>query len=110
MNDKDVLEIGQIVNTRGLRGEIKVNSFSEDPERFEKLSSILVKEKEGFKEYEIQKVAYSKNQVILKLKGIDHIDYAEKLRGLYIYILRKELRGFARRKVLYCRFDWIRSL
>ena len=30
MNDKDVLEIGQIVNTRGLRGEVKVNSFSED--------------------------------------------------------------------------------
>ncbi|MBR1540559.1 MAG: 16S rRNA processing protein RimM [Clostridia bacterium] len=91
MNDKDVLEIGQIVNTRGLRGEVKVNSFSEDPERFEKLNSILVKEKNEYKEYEIQKVAYAKNQVILKLKGIDHIDYAEKLRGLYVYILRSEL-------------------
>ena len=86
MNDKDVLEIGQIVNTRGLRGEVKVNSFSEDPERFEKLSSILVKEKSGFKEYEIEKVGYSKNQVILKLKGIDHIDYGEKLkRIIYLY-------------------------
>lgn len=94
MNDKDVLEIGQIVNTRGLRGEVKVNSFSEDPERFEKLSSILVKEKGEYKEYEIQKASYSKNQVILKLKGIDHIDYAEKLRGLYVYILRSELRRF----------------
>ena len=46
----------------------------------------------NFKEYEIQKVSYSKNQVILKLKGIDHIDYAEKLKGLYIYISRSELR------------------
>ena len=91
MDDRDVLEIGQIVNTRGLRGEVKVNSFSENPERFEKLSSILIKETEGFKKYEIQKVGYSKNQVILKLKGIDHIDYAEKLRGRYLYILRSEL-------------------
>ena len=91
MNNRDVLEIGQIVNTRGLRGEVKVNSFSEDPERFEKMEKILVKEKGEFKEYEIQRVAYSKNQVILKLKGIDHIDYAEKLRGLYIYIKREEL-------------------
>lgn len=91
MNNQEVLEIGQIVNTRGLRGEVKVNSFSEDPKRFENINSILVKEKGSFIEYEIQKVAYSKNQVILKLKGIDHIDYAEKLRGLYIYIPRSVL-------------------
>ena len=110
MDKKDVLEIGQIVNTRGLRGEIKVNSFSEDPNRFEKMATILVKEKNEFKEYEIQKVSYSKNQVVLKLKGIDHIDYAEKLKGLYIYIRRSELRWIARGKVLYCWFNRIRSL
>ncbi len=94
MNDKDVLEIGQIVNTRGLRGEVKVNSFSEDPERFSKISKILVKEKGVFKEYEIERASYSKTQVILKLKGIDHIDYSEKLKGLYVYIPRSELRKF----------------
>ena len=87
---KDILEIGQIVNTRGLRGEVKVNSFSEDSKRFEKLSTILVKNKDEYKEYEIEKVSYSKNQVILKLKGIDHIDYAEKLRNLYIYVKKSD--------------------
>ena len=88
---KDILEIGQIVNTRGLRGEVKVNSFSEDKQRFEKLSTILVKNKNEYTEYEIQKVSYSKNQVILKLKGIDHIDYAEKVRNLYIYVKKSDL-------------------
>lgn len=87
----DILEIGQIVNTRGLRGEIKLNSFSEDSHRFEKLSTILVKHKTEFKEYEIQKVTYSKNQVVLKLKGIDHIDYAEKLKNLYVYVKKEDL-------------------
>jgi len=91
MDKKDVLEIGQIVNTRGLRGEVKLNSFSEDSHRFEKISKIYVKNKNEFQEYEIQKVSYSKNQVILKLKGIDHIDYAEKLRNLYVYIKRSDL-------------------
>ena len=88
---KDILEIGQIVNTRGLRGEIKINSFSEDKHRFEKLSTILVKNKKEYTEYEIQKVTYSKNQIVLKLKGIDHIDYAEKLKNLYVYVKKSDL-------------------
>lgn len=88
---EDILEIGQIVNTRGLRGEVKLNSFSEDKHRFEKLSTILVKNKKDFTEYEIQKVSYSKNQVVLKLKGIDHIDYAEKLKNLYVYVKKQDL-------------------
>ena len=88
---KDIFEIGQIVNTRGLRGEVKVNSFSEDAHRFEKVSSIYVKEKAGLKEYKIEKVSYSKNQVILKLEGINKIDQAEMLRNYYVYVKRTDL-------------------
>ncbi len=88
---KDVLEIGQIVNTRGLRGEVKVNSFSEDPQRFEKVKSIYVKSDKDYKEYEIERVTYVKNQVVLKLKGINKIEYAEALRNSYIYVKREEL-------------------
>lgn len=88
---KDVLEIGQIVNTRGLRGEVKVNSFSEDPHRFEKVKSILVKSNKDYVEYEIERVTYVKNQVVLKLKGINKIEYAEALRNSYIYVKREDL-------------------
>ena len=88
---KDVLEIGQIVNTRGLRGEVKVNSFSEDPQRFEKVKSIYVKSDKDYKEYEIERVTYVKNQVVLKLKGINKIEYAEALRNSYIYVKREDL-------------------
>ena len=85
------LEIGQIVNTRGLKGEVKVNSYSEDPERFEKIKIIILKQKEKHQEYEIQKVSYTKNQVVLKLKNIDTIEEAEKLRNSIILIDREEL-------------------
>ena len=64
---KDILEIGQIVNTRGLRGEVKVNSFSSDSKRFEKIDEIYIKENNELKSYKIEKVTYNKNQVILKL-------------------------------------------
>lgn len=89
MSDK--LEIGQIVNTKGLKGELRVNSFSEDSNRFETIDTILLKIKKEYKEYKIEKVGYSKNQVILKLKGIDTIEQAELLKNVYIYIYRKQL-------------------
>ena len=88
---KDILEIGQIVNTRGLRGEVKVNSFSQDSKRFEKINEIYIKENNELKSYKIEKVTYNKNQVILELENINHIDYAEKLRNKYIYVKKSQL-------------------
>lgn len=85
------LEIGQVVNTRGLKGEVKVNSYSEDPERFEKIKTIILKQRGKEQEYEIQKVTYNKNQVILKLKNVDTIEEAEKLRNSVILINREDL-------------------
>lgn len=88
---KPYLELGQIVNVKGLKGEIKVNPFTENINRFETLNKILIKLKNEIKEYEIEKVSYHKNQVILKLKGIDTIEAAETLRNYYILINRKDL-------------------
>lgn len=85
------LEIGQIVNVRGLKGEVKVNSYSEDPNRFEKIKTILLKLRGTEQEYEIQKVSYTKNQVVLKLKNVDTIEEAEKLRNAIILIDRENL-------------------
>ena len=89
---KPYLELGQIVNVKGLKGEIKVNPFTENINRFETLNKILIKLKNEIKEYEIEKVSYHKNQVILKLKGIDTIEAAETLRNYYILINRKDLK------------------
>ena len=89
---KPYLELGQIVNVKGLKGEIKVNPFTENINRFETLNKILIKLKNEIKEYEIEKVSYHKNQVILKLKGIDTIEAAETLRNYYILINSKDLK------------------
>lgn len=89
------LELGQIVNVKGLKGEVKVNPFTEKINRFETLKTILVKMKNENKEFEIEKVSYHKNQVILKLKGINTIEEAETLRNCYILVNRSDLEPLA---------------
>ena len=36
------LELGQIVNTKGLKGEVKINSFTEDNTKFERISKVFI--------------------------------------------------------------------
>ena len=84
------LEIGQIVNTFGIKGEVKVKPFTDDIKRFDKLKKINIEQKNNKKEYEIENIKYHKDMVILKLKGIDQIEQAELLRNSYLKIDRNE--------------------
>ena len=78
------LEIGQIVNTFGIKGMIKVQPFTDDIEQFEKLKTIYIKNKSEQKEYEIEEVKYHKNMILLKLKGVNTIEEANYLRQSYL--------------------------
>ena len=53
---EEYFEIGQIVNTSGLKGEIKVKPFTDDITRFELLDTIYISIKKELKEFVIQKV------------------------------------------------------
>lgn len=90
---KDYLELGQIVNVKGLQGEVKVNSFTEDPNRFETLNEVWIKSKGDMQKYQIEKVGYAKNQVILKFVGVNTVEEAEKLRNSYILVNRNDLEA-----------------
>lgn len=84
-------EIGQIVNTNGLKGVVKVKPFTDDINEFDTFESIYVQKKAELIEYEIESVRYAKNMVFLKLKGIDTIEDAEALRNFYIKVERDAL-------------------
>ena len=81
-------EVGQIVNTNGLKGMLKVKPFTDDIKEFEFFKSIYVEIKNELIEFKIEAVRYVKNMVLLKLQGIDDIDEAEKYRNLYIKVDR----------------------
>ncbi len=85
------LELGQIVNTKGLKGEVKVNSYTDDNTKFKRLPKVFIKNNSFMKEFEIEKVGYIKNQVILKFKGIDRVEDAETLRNSFILVDRDDL-------------------
>lgn len=84
------LKIGQIVNTVGLKGFVRVVPYTDDNKRFELLKSVYLVDKKHYKKYDIEEVKYQKNLVLLKFKNINTIEQAEELRNLYIEIDRKD--------------------
>ena len=84
------LEIGQIVNTFGIKGEVKVTPFTDDIKRFDDLKNVYVKTKKESKLYKVENVRYHKNMVLLKLEGINNPEDAEKLRNAFLEIDRKD--------------------
>lgn len=81
---QDKFEIGQIVNTFGIKGEVKIIPYTDDINQFKKINIIYIKNKT----IEIESAKFHKNFVILKLKGIDTVGDAEILRGEIISIKR----------------------
>ena len=71
---------------------MKVNPFTDDITRFEELKTVLVEHKKELIEFEIENVKYQKTQVLLKLKGIDSIEEAEKYKNDYLKIHRKDAK------------------
>lgn len=82
MKDIKTIKIGQIVNTVGLKGEVKIYSFAENLQRFENMNEIFVEE-ELFK---IEKSRIQKNTVVLKLEKINSVEIAESYRNKFLYI------------------------
>ena len=85
------LEIGQIVNTFGIKGMVKVKPFTDDTEkRFDNLKKVYIQNKNTRKEYEIEEVKYHKEMVLIKFKGIENPEDANLLRNCYLVVDRDE--------------------
>lgn len=82
---KQLFKIGQIINTHGIKGEVKVYPLTEDVQKFKRLKSVLV----GGVEMNILGVKFQKDRVILKIEGIDTMNDAEMYKQKYIEIPRE---------------------
>ena len=87
---EEYLEIGQIVNTYGIKGFVKVVPYTDDITRFEDLKTVLLVKGNELIEMTIEEVKYSKNNVLLKFKNVIDINMAEKLKNCYLKIHRKD--------------------
>ncbi|OPJ55634.1 ribosome maturation factor RimM [Alkalithermobacter paradoxus] len=84
-------KIGQIVNTQGLRGEMRVYPLTDYKERFEEIQWVYIGDDFNNKHF-IEKVRYKNSMVILKIKGIDDINQVERLKNKYLVIPRENAR------------------
>ena len=87
---QEYFEIGQIVNTYGIKGFVKVVPFTDDVKRFEDLKQVYVDYKGNLILVNIEEVSYSKANVLLKFKEFPDINMVEKLKNCYIKIERKD--------------------
>lgn len=83
---KEFLTVGQIINTHGLQGELKVYPLTDDIRRFRKLKKIYIDSVENT----VIWCKLQSDKVILKVEGIDSIEKAQQYKDKYIEIPREE--------------------
>ena len=85
----DYLQIGKIINTHGVTGEVKVIPLTDDPARFKKLKWVYIEKNNSLEKINIKGVKFFKNTVIAKLEGIDDLEAAAKLKEHFILVDRE---------------------
>ncbi len=86
---EELLQVGVITSTHGVRGEVKVFPTTDDPARFKKLKKVILDTDKENIELEIAGVKFFKNMVILKFKEFDNINDVEKYRQKKLYVTRE---------------------
>ena len=89
---ESLLEVGQIVNTYGIKGFVKVKPLVDSNNQFKDFKILYIQEKNNLRELCIEEVKFSKDLVLLKFKGIDTIEQAEELRNYYIQAKREDIK------------------
>ena len=74
---QDLLRVGVITSTHGIRGEVKVFPTTDDPDRFKKLKECIIAGKRGNVNVTVQSVKFFKQYVIVKFKEFDNINDIE---------------------------------
>lgn len=90
----EYLQIGKIVNTHGVRGEVRLIPLTDDPHRFDELEWVYVETDDTNsatlpnKKYTIENLKYAKGSVIIKFSGIDTVETANTLRDCFVMVDR----------------------
>ena len=87
---EQLLRVGVISTTHGVRGEVKVYPTTDDVNRFKKLEKVVLDTGREYIDLEISGVKFFKNLVILKFKGIDNINDIEKYKGKDLLVHRED--------------------
>lgn len=82
------LEAGEIVNTHGIKGEVKIVPWCDSPEFLCQFKTVYIDNKA----IKVDVARPHKNNVIAKLAGIDDIDAAMALKNKVVFIDRSKVK------------------
>lgn len=88
---KNYLELGQIVSTHGIKGEVRFNPWCDTPEFIKKFKTLYF-DKNGEKEIKVISARAHGNVAILMLEGIDDVDKARALKNTVLYMKRSDAK------------------
>ena len=84
----EYLLIGQVLRTQGIRGQVKVRPDTDDPERFDDLENVFMKQGDLYQPVSVDEVSVRDDGVYLRLNGASTRDEAEKQRNWMLYVDR----------------------
>lgn len=86
---EQLLQVGIISSTHGVRGEVKVFPTTDDVKRFKKLKKVILDTGREHLPLEVESVKFFKQFAIVKFKGIDNINDIEKYKGKSLLVDRE---------------------
>lgn len=87
---QDKFQVGAIASVHGIKGEVKVFPTTDEPTKFKKLKSVILKTEKEEREIALQSVRFFKNMVIVKFQGVESPEDAQKYRGATLWIAREQ--------------------
>ena len=91
MEKTQFLECGRIVNTHGVRGGLKLESWCDTPADLASLKRVLLKKGSEFVCYKVKRASVFKQFVLFELDGINDIDTAMLCKGKTVYAYREDI-------------------
>lgn len=103
---EDLLRIGVVTTTHGLRGEVKVFPTTDDPRRFDDCDEVFLVKKHPLQQEKrllhVERVKYFKNIVIIKFKEFNDINEVEQLRKCDIMVTREHAVPLEEGEYFFC--------
>jgi len=90
--DAKMFNVGEIINTHGIHGEVKVYQISDFIDRFEIGKSLyLAQANKPVQEMIVSSYRLHKGFILLKFEGYNNIDDVEGFKGSYLQVTEKQL-------------------
>lgn len=86
---EELLQVGVLSSTHGVKGEMKVFPTTDDVKRFKKNKSYVLETPKGNQEVKVESVKFFKQFAILKFEGFDSLDEIQPYKGCKLFVTRE---------------------